>query len=420
MSVGLPREAQEASEWVLTSTEAEETQLYWRLGELHAERSVETLDHELLLYRDVDGQRGSASAFLVGDEGDGERVRTALTAASLALNPPYRLPEGPASYPAIALGAERMPDRDELVAWQAKVRKEIESAGAKASHLEIFASRHKSSVEASNGRSHAWRGDRYLLDLVVAAGEGDASTEFRLMRESRLLDGLLPDAVLERAIQAVRDRGRATLPPTGRMAVVLPASELATLLMAISVHTNGQYLVTGMLQKKVGEALIEAEGDPITITGDPTLPYAVASTPTDRSTVPGRPLPLLEGGVIRNMHTDHQFAAYLGVEPTGPVGTLVWAPGTSSAVDLLTDGPVLEVLAFSANMPDPMTGAFAAEIKMGYLHRGGERVPIAQGSVTGNVFEALRRCRLSRETEQDKGYFGPAMVRFEQLQVAGA
>ena len=420
MSVALPKEVGEASEWVLTSTETEETQLYWRLGTLHADRETQSISHELVLYRDVDGQRGSASAYLAGDTGDGERVRTALTAAGLALNPPYRLPQGPADYPEIALGAESLPDRMALEAWQAGVLAEIERAGAKAAHLELFAGRHTTSIQASNGRSHRWRDDHFLLDLVVAAGEGDASTEFRLMREARLLQGLLPQAVLERALHAVRDRSRAVLPPTGRMPVVLPASELATLLIAASVHTNGQYLVTGMLQKKVGDVLIEAQGDAVTLACDPLLPYAVASAPTDGSTVPARRLQLLDRGVIRNMHVDAQFGAYLETEPTGPVGTLVWEPGTTAAADLLADGPVLEVLAFSANMPDPMSGAFAAEIKMGYLHRGGERIPVAQGSVTGNVFEALARCRLSRETEEARGYFGPAQARFESLQVAGA
>ena len=419
MSAPLPREVQEASEWVLTSRETEETQLYWRLGSLHAEREARTVSHELLLYRDLDGQRGSATAYLAGDAGDPARVRTALTAAGLALNPPYRLPAGPATFPAIPLGSASAPSRDALLAWQAEVAAEIARSGAKASHLELFAGRQAMGIQASSGRSHAWQGDHFLLDLVVATGEGDASTEFRLMREGRTLEALLPHAVLERALKAVRDRARAVLPPTGRMPVVLPASELETLLAAVDVHTNGQFLVTGMLQKKVGDALIEARGDAITIAADPLRPFAVASAPTDASTVPAHRLQLLEGGVIRHMHVDAQFGAYLETEPTGPVGTLVWEGGTTAAADLAMDGPVLEVLAFSALMPDPMTGSFAAEIKMGYLHRGGERIPVAQGSVTGNVFEALARCRLSRETEEGKGYFGPAQVRFEQLQVAG-
>ena len=419
MNVAMPGEAAEASEWVLTSTSSVETQLYWRLGALHAEREVETVNHELVLYRDLDGKRGSASAQLAGDAGDGGRVRTALTAAGLALNPPYRLPQGPASYPAIPLGGDELPGRQALEAWQEEVLRQIARAGAKASHLELFAGRRETRVHASNGRSHRWQGDRLLVDLVVASGEGDASTEFRLMREARLLRELLPAAALDRSLQAVRDRVQAVLPPTGRMPVVLPASELETLLFAVNMHTNGQFLVTGMLQKKVGDALIETEGDAINIASDPLRPFGVASAPTDGSTVPARRLELLDGGVIRNMHADAQFGAYLGIEPTGPVGTLVWQSGTAPAAELLADGPVLEVVAFSALMPDPMTGSFAAEIKMGYLHRDGKRIPVAQGSVTGNVFEALARCRLSRETEEGKGYFGPAQVRFEQLQVAG-
>ena len=420
MSGRLPREVDEASEWVLTSQSSDEKQLYWRLGGLHAERDVQTISREILLYSDVDGQRGSATAYLAGDAGDGGRVRTALTAARLALNPPFRLPKGPAAYPTVVLGREAAASRDELLAWQATLAGEIAHAGAKASHLELFASRQATDLLASNGRSHAWQGDQFLLDLVISTGEGGASTEMRLMRESRTLEGLLPREVLERALRAVRDRAGAALPPTGRMPVVLPASELETLLSAVHVHTDGQFVVSGMLQKKVGDALVEARGDAITMAADPLRPYAVASSPTDASTVPARRLQLLEGGIIRNMHVDVQFGQYLDTEPTGPVGTLVWEGGTTPAAELCQDGPVLEVLAFSANMLDPMTGAFAAEIKMGYLHRGGQRLPVAQGSVAGNVFEALAACRLSRENEAGRAYFGPSQVRFEELQVAGA
>jgi len=420
MSLELPREAAEASEWVLSTATADETQIYWRLGRRHAVREVRTSTNELTLYRDFPEGRGMGVAYLVGDGGDGERVRTALTAATLATNPPYHLPEGPAVYPDVALGAARLPERQQLEDWQAGVARRIEASGARAAHLELFSGRHTVRLSASNGRSHAWQGDRLLLDLVVAAGEGDGTVEFRVMRTARLLDRLLPDDVLESAVRAVRDRPRAVLPPTGRMAVVLPASELSTLLSAVTMHTSGQLLVTGMLQKKAGDRLIAAKGDPITIASDPLRPYAVASAPTDASTVPARRLSLLDQGVIAAMHADPQYAAYLDMEPTGPLGTLTWAAGNTPAADLLQQGPVLEVLAFSANMPDPMSGDFASEIKMGYLHHDGKVEPVAQGSVTGNVFEALADTCLSRETEEGDGYFGPARVRFAALQVAGA
>ncbi|MDA8346402.1 MAG: metallopeptidase TldD-related protein [Thermaerobacter sp.] len=416
----LQAELSGVAEWVLAGSEAEERQFYWRLGTLHAERVAVTETNELTVYRNVDGQRGAASAFLAGDAIDQERVRTALTAAGLAPNPPYRLPEGAATYPSIALGDPVLPGSEELKAWGTEVQGQVAKAGCLTSHLEIFAGRHRQRIAASTGRQHAWQGDHLLLDLVVATGEGDDSTEFRVLRRHRRLGDLLPARVLEDAVRAVNDRRDAQLPPTGRMPVVMPASEIATLLTAIRVHTDGKYLFTGMLQKKVGDALVSCRGDAVTIAANPLRDHAEDSAPTDASTVPAARLLLLEAGVIRGMHVDPQYAEYLGAAPTGPVGTLEWMPGTTPAADLCADGPVLEVLAFSANMPDPMSGDFAAEIKMGYLHRGGRRIPVAQGSVTGNIFEALADCRLSRETEEDAGYFGPRQVRFASLQVAGA
>lgn len=408
-----------AAEWTLESGEEEERQLYWRLGTLHANRRVATSTHQLTVYRDVDKRRGAAVAFLNGDKEDRVRVADALTAADLALNPPYRLPEGLADYADVPLGERMLPEDEALRAWGERVHVQVSRANAAASHLEVFAGRSQTQLAASNGRRHAWDGAHLEIDLVLSAGEGDDAVELRLLRKARRLEDLLPDMVLDASLQAVRDRGRAKLPPTGRMPVILPSRELATMLRVIHMHTDGEYLVMGMLQKKVGDALIACAGDPVTIWTNPLRPHAEASAPTDASTVPARRISLLEGGVIQSFHSTPQYAAYMETEPTGPVGTLEWQPGTIAAADLAGGGAVLEVIAFSANMPDPVSGDFAAEIRMGYLHKDGERIPVAQGSVTGNIFEALGNCRISRETEEQSGYFGPRKVRFETLQVSG-
>lgn len=412
-------EIQRADEWVTLSDEAVESQLYWRLGNLHADRHVATKSADLTVYRDIEGRRGKASFTLSGEGTDRETVQAALTAAGLALNPPYRLPAGPAAFPSVILGDRELPERDALVEWGSRIQASLKRAGTTPSHLELFASRHEWSLLASNGRRHDWLADEVVTDLVVAAGTGEEATEFRVMRRGRSLADLLPETVLEDAVRTVRDRQGAKIPPTGRMAVVLPSSELAVLLEALLLHTEGRAVYTKMVQRTIGDNLIPAAGDPVSVTLNPLRPKAARSAPTDASTVPSAPLQVLEAGVIRHLHADPQYAAYLGVEPTGPAGTLELMPGDRSGADFFSDGPVLEVVAFSANMPDPLSGNFACEIKMGYLHQNGTRTPVAQGSVTGNIFEALANCRLSKETAEDAGYFGPARIRFATLQVAG-
>lgn len=407
-----------ADEWVIQSTRTEDRQVFWRRGSRHAERDTGTETHALTVYVDRDHQRGEAVCYLTGQESDSGRVQDALMAAGLVLNDAYRLPEGPASYPVLELG-EVLPDQDALAAFGEELQSRLHKAGVSVSHLELYAGREEESIEGSNGRRATWDGTRYEIDLVVAGGPLEAF-EHRVLRRARRLSDLAPDNVVEAAIEVVRDRARATLPPTGRMAVILPAEELTPLLGTVRTRVSAEALFQRLFPYKLGDALLETAGDPFTLAATALRPFATASAPTDRSTVPAQRVRLVENGVIVGLLADPQYGAYLDVPPTGPAGTLEWDAGTIPARDLTTDGPVLEVVAFSANMPNPMTGDFAAEIKFGYLHQNGTRIPVAQGSVSGNVLEYLKNCRRAAETEEFPGYVGPARVRFENVQVAGA
>ena len=71
------------------------------------------------------------------------------------------------------------------------------------------------------------------------------------------------------------------------------------------------------------------------------------------------------------------------------------APGTTSRADLLTgDGPVLEVLDFSAPNVEALSGDFGMEIRVGYENgpdgrRPNWHVPVAQAGAELRHVEAL-------------------------------
>lgn len=406
-----------ASEWVLETTDSLEQQLYFRQGAVHAERQVALETNALTVYRDSEAGRGEAVAQLTGHAGDRDRVADALMGADLVQNPAYHLPAGGASYPSVGLGAHP-PAREELAAYGAALEQRVVALGGVVSHVELFSSEQQDALLASSGRRHTWSGTRVSVEVVVAATNGPPF-ELKLLRRARRLSDLLPDDVLEGAVKAVHDRAAAQLPPSGRMAVVLPAVELAHLMDVVRARANAQMLHQGLFAHRVGDPILEARGDTITMAQDALLPYAEASAPTDTSTVPGRRTTFLEAGHLVRALATPQYAAYLGVEPTGPLGTLDWHPGTTLRRDLLADGPVLEVWGLSSSHPDPLSGDLAAEIRFGYLHNGGQCTPVVGGGLSANVMELLADCRLAREMESHPGYRGPSAARFPGVQVAG-
>ena len=131
---------------------------------------------------------------------------------------------------------------------------------------------------------------------------------------------------------------------------------------------------------------------------------------------------LVEDGVLRRYWTDMRSAAWLGESaPTGEFAGLSIAPGKWRLEDLrsVADGPVYEIVSFSLMLPDPITGDFVAEIRLGYRHDASGVHPIKGGSLSGNVLTAFQDARLSAAIFNDGAYYGPMSIRFGALSIAG-
>ena len=107
--------------------------------------------------------------------------------------------------------------------------------------------------------------------------------------------------------------------------------------------------------------------------------------------------------------------------PASLVQTMGW--GLAGSLPLAAmwqqQGVLYEVVAFSSMAPDPVTGNFVGEIRLGYERRGNEIRPIRGGSLSGNLFGDLATARYSQETGFYGDYQGPRAVFFPALTVSG-
>jgi predicted Zn-dependent protease len=154
---------------------------------------------------------------------------------------------------------------------------------------------------------------------------------------------------------------------------------------------------------------------------DATRPFGVRTSAWDHYGSPARNALLIEDGVFQRPWADTRYAQYLGVEPTGDIGNLTVGRGATSLEQLRSTahGPVYEVVAFSWFNPDPTTGDFSAEIRLGYRHDASGVRPIKGGSLVGNIFAAFGDARFSAEPFTDGVYYGPAAIRFADLKITG-
>jgi PmbA protein len=161
-------------------------------------------------------------------------------------------------------------------------------------------------------------------------------------------------------------------------------------------------------------------GDPLTIISDATLPFGMNSRTCDGSGLPAQRTVIIADGRLEQLWAGQRRAHYLETKPTGAFANLVIPEGSRSVAQLSQGAEVLEVVRFSWLTPDRGTGDFSSEIRFGYMHRDGRKIPIKGGSVNGNIFGALEDCHFSRERDFVGDALVPSVVRFNELEVFGA
>ena len=232
-----------------------------------------------------------------------------------------------------------------------------------------------------------------------------------------------------------RDILRATPPATHNGPVILSGDALGSMsgpalggfvgfFAPVAFQTSGQAAFQKLARCAPGEFITgeEPRGDRLTVRADALRSWGNNTAPFDKDGVPATSVPLIEEGVLSRYWTDMRSAAWLGeAAPTGEFAGIALAPGTWRLEDLrsVADGPVYEIVSFSLMLPDPISGDFVAEIRLGYRHDASGVHPIRGGSLSGNVLTAFQDARLSAALFSDGAYHGPMSIRFGALSIAG-
>lgn len=446
-----------ASEWQIEAQRNEEAQLYAIGNRVESRRVVVdelarvTLhnDHAPRANPENPGQdapvvRGSATLTLLPDEiANADHLATRLaetvTIAGLTDNPVFRLPDPPAQYPTVqTVDPELAGDSaaidalltDAFARLQAEVSRH---ADVRLSSAELYITRGERRIRTSRGASCGYPGTSVAFDVVLIASANGSEAEFHAEAYRRRLR----DLAIERTIGAyatfAHDSLRATAPSTHQGTVLLsgeaaanyfvPTLENLGLPSAFVFHTSAQAAFQRLSRLTVGASVSGAEprGDRLTLIADAQRPFATKTAPCDSDGLPAARLTVVEDGIVRCLWADSRYGAYLGAEPTGAFGSLTVVPGTAplDALRSAADGPIYEVVSFSSFNPDPVSGDFVTEIKLGYRHDASGTRPIKGGSLSGNIFDGLADVRFSSETFSNGSYYGPAGLRFASLTIAG-
>ena len=441
-----------ADDWQCTLLREDEAQLYLIGARVEEQRHVTSMRAVVALYNDhppANGDaesttRGATSLTIASGELDdparlAARLNEGVAMARLTDNPPFALPTAPiGGFPSVRIVDETM--AHDLPGALAAIRAELEQAVAgqpdvRLSSAEIYATRATTALRNSRGLSGRYEGTRVFLDLALLARAGDQESEFHAALSRRRVEDLQIARTITAYATYARDALRAAPPATHHGPVILSGDALGVssspgmggfggFFAPLVFQTSGQAAFQKLACCAPGEFITgeEPRGDRLTAHSDALRPWGSNTAPFDENGVAAGATPLIEEGVLRRYWTDIRSAAWLGVEPpTGAFAGLSLAPGQWTLEDLrsVADGPVYEIVSFSLMLPDPITGDFVAEIRLGYRHDATGVHPIKGGSLSGNLFTAFQDARLSATTFSDGSYFGPMSIRFGALSIAG-
>ncbi|UCF70382.1 MAG: hypothetical protein JSW49_09325 [candidate division WOR-3 bacterium] len=206
------------------------------------------------------------------------------------------------------------------------------------------------------------------------------------------------------------------IPKSGRANIAINASDTYKLLSPLIFHSSGQAKDQGISRFVLNGRIVEDAANDFSLKTSGILPFGLYSEPFDGDGIACNEYTLIDKGVFRQYWTTKRYADYLGVKPTGEFKNLIVEPVRSSTIDI---DSCYEIIQFSDLSPDPVTGDIVAEIRFGYATIDGRKTPIKGGSVSGNIFQNLKRISFASEDVFEGNYAGPKFLVLKDMSISG-
>jgi predicted Zn-dependent protease len=364
---------------------------------------------------------GAATARLGAGDDPAPAIDFAVAAARRTRNPIYDLPAAGAMPDVPLVDAQVKEDpRGVVEALQARLAAASASdEPARLTLAEWFAENHESRIVNSRGIDAGQQATELSLEWIALAGESEERVETILDLSRRRLADIDVEAEWAALARHTADRHLAAEAPAYDGPVVLRGRVIAEFINSGVFETmaSAQSRYARISNWEVGKTVLKGErrGDPLTLWATRMLPFGTHAGRFDSEGIPASRVCLIRDGTLQAYAASQRYATYLGVPATGAYGDTELEPGESPAADLVAE-PHVEIAAWSWFSPNPTTGDFAAEIRLGY-QVDGRRKPFTGGLLVGNVLEALADVRWSREAEFSGDFQGPKAGRFARLRV---
>lgn len=372
----------------------------------------------IVYYQHDDGKLGHSSVKLTANEPIGDQIDDLVAKARTVANPDWTLPE-PEEFEPVVTADENLTQKpydcitDLIDAVRTTVPADVEF-----NNTEIFVVSTETTTRTSKGFSGTQKGSGMYFEVALSHTNEGKSDEVLRHVTTTSFDELDIQEFIQDAAEDARNITDVRLPEAGQYMVIIRADVISQLFHSLISKTHGYNEYSDLPNLKAGDKLVEdPQGDTVTLTLDPALPMGAGSTAYDTTGQLCERIELVVDNQVRAQRLDKKYADYLGRTPNGGEGNIVMEPGSMSYEEMQRfDGPVMEIIEFSALFDNALDGTFSSEIRLAKVYDGDEAYYVKGGSLAGNMTDALAHAYLSKETTKHTGhggYVGPAYMLFE-------
>ncbi|ODS58902.1 MAG: modulator protein [Agrobacterium sp. SCN 61-19] len=283
----------------------------------------------------------------------------------------------------------------------------------------------------SHGFSGSYAASRFSRSVGVIAGEGtkmERDHDF----DSRLYFAELdsPEEIGRRAAErAIRRLNPRQVPTASNLTVVFDPRVARGFAGTIAGAINGASVArkTSFLRDKMGQQVLKAG---LNITDDPLKVRGSSSRPFDGEGVSGKPLTMIEDGVLKHWFLSSSTARELGLKTNGrgvrggtsvsPSSTnLALEPGDMSPQDLIRSvGTGLYITDMIGSGVDMITGEYSRGASGFWIENGELTYPVSEITIASNLKDMFMRITVANDIDRKFGGAAPTLA-IEGMTLAG-
>lgn len=283
----------------------------------------------------------------------------------------------------------------------------------------------------SHGFSGSYAASRFSRSVGVIAGEGtkmerDHDFDSRLYFADLDSSEEIGRRAAERAIRRLNPR---QVPTASNLTVVFDPRVARGFAGTIAGAINGASVArkTSFLRDKMGQQVLKAG---LNITDDPLKVRGSSSRPFDGEGISGKPLTMIEDGVLKHWFLSSSAARELGLKTNGrgvrggtsvsPSSTnLALEPGEMSPQDLIRSvGTGLYITDMIGSGVDMITGEYSRGASGFWIENGELTYPVSEITIASNLKDMFMRITVANDIDRKFGVASPTLA-IEGMTLAG-